>query len=101
MARCRSLLQENESIGKMIASGRVAKIEGELALQRRLVDEMKSGQAGKTRKISLLPRLVIVPDKKIMRDRQEVHCTDLPSSHGGPLLRATFQIFGLTFLAVD
>jgi len=46
MARCRSLLQENESIGKMIASGRVAKIEGELALQRRLVDEMKSGQAG-------------------------------------------------------
>merc|ERR1712168_301957 len=45
MARCRSLLQENESIGKMIASGRVAKIEGELALQRRLVDEMKSGQA--------------------------------------------------------
>jgi len=45
MARCRSLLQENESIGKMIASGRVAKIEGELSLQRRLVQEMKSGQA--------------------------------------------------------
>jgi hypothetical protein len=40
------LLQENESIGKMIASGRVAKIEGELALERRLVEEMKSGQAG-------------------------------------------------------
>ena len=35
----------------MIASGRVAKIEGELALQRRLVDEMKSGQAGNRRLI--------------------------------------------------
>ena len=55
MARCRSLLQENESIGKMIASGRVAKIEGELALQRRLVDEMKSGQAGTT-PLSLTPQ---------------------------------------------
>ncbi|XP_046361949.1 pre-mRNA-splicing regulator WTAP-like [Haliotis rufescens] len=44
MARCRMLLQENEGLGKMIASGRTAKLEGEIALQKTLVTEMKKNQ---------------------------------------------------------
>ena len=31
-------------IGKMIASGRLAKLEGELALQKNLTEEMKKNQ---------------------------------------------------------
>merc|ERR1712228_987181 len=41
MAKCRQLYQENEDLGKMIASGRLAKLEGELALQKNLTEEMK------------------------------------------------------------
>ena len=39
------LLQENEEIGKMISSGRLAKLEGELAMQKNLCEEMKKNQA--------------------------------------------------------
>jgi len=39
------LLQENEDIGKMISSGRLAKLEGELAMQKNLCEEMKKNQA--------------------------------------------------------
>jgi len=44
MAKCRQLYQENEDLGKMIASGRLAKLEGELALQKNLSDQMKQNQ---------------------------------------------------------
>jgi len=44
MAKCRQLYQENEDLGKMIASGRLAKLEGELSLQRNLAEEMKKSQ---------------------------------------------------------
>ena len=39
------LLQENEDIGKMISSGRLAKLEGELSMQKNLCEEMKKNQA--------------------------------------------------------
>merc|ERR1712142_848604 len=44
MAKCRQLYQENEDLSKMIASGRLAKLEGELALQKNLTEEMKKNQ---------------------------------------------------------
>ena len=47
MAKCRLLHQENEELGKIISSGRVAKLEGDLALQRNFSEEMKKSQAGK------------------------------------------------------
>ena len=46
MAKCRMLLQENEELGKVISSGRTAKLEGEIALEKTLVQEMKKSQAG-------------------------------------------------------
>nr|CAG4652251.1 EOG090X0FYD [Triops cancriformis] len=45
MAKCRLLYQENEELGKMIASGRLAKLEGDLALQRNFSEEMKKTQS--------------------------------------------------------
>lgn len=45
MAKCRLLYQENEELGKMISSGRIAKMEGDLALQRNFSEEMKKSQA--------------------------------------------------------
>ncbi|CAH1799092.1 unnamed protein product [Owenia fusiformis] len=45
MARCRMLLQENEDLGKTIASGRIAKLEGDIALEKTLVSELKKSQA--------------------------------------------------------
>ena len=47
MARCQMLLQENEELGKTIASGKTAKLEGEIALQKTLVTEMKNNQSGR------------------------------------------------------
>lgn len=46
MAKCRLLYQENEELGRMISSGRLAKLEGELALQRNFSEEMKKSQSG-------------------------------------------------------
>lgn len=47
MAKCRLLYQENEELGKVISSGRIAKLEGDLALQKSFSEEMKKSQAGK------------------------------------------------------
>lgn len=44
MAKCRLLYQENEELGKMIASGRMAKLEGDLALQKNFSEAMKKSQ---------------------------------------------------------
>lgn len=44
MSKCRQLLQENEDLGKMISSGRLAKLESELAMQKALCEEMKKNQ---------------------------------------------------------
>lgn len=48
MAKCRLLYQENEELGKVISSGRIAKLEGELALQKSFSEEMKKSQEGKS-----------------------------------------------------
>ncbi|XP_064627980.1 pre-mRNA-splicing regulator WTAP-like [Lineus longissimus] len=45
MAKCRMLLQENDELGKVTSSGRMAKLEGDIALEKTLVQEMKKGQA--------------------------------------------------------
>lgn len=44
MAKCQSLYKENEELGKTIESGAIGKLEGELALQRSFVEEMKKSQ---------------------------------------------------------
>lgn len=46
MAKCRLLYQENEELGKLVNSGRVAKLEGELALQKNFGEEVKKSQSG-------------------------------------------------------
>ncbi|KAG8185658.1 hypothetical protein JTE90_008928 [Oedothorax gibbosus] len=45
MAKCRLLYQENEELGKIISSGRMAKLEGDLALQKSFTEEMKKSQS--------------------------------------------------------
>ncbi|XP_050535749.1 pre-mRNA-splicing regulator female-lethal(2)D [Daktulosphaira vitifoliae] len=45
MAKCRLLYQENEELGKMVNSGRIAKLEGELALQKNFSEEVKKSQS--------------------------------------------------------
>ncbi|XP_043280562.1 pre-mRNA-splicing regulator WTAP-like [Venturia canescens] len=45
MAKCRLLYQENEELGRMIASGRIAKLEGELMLQKSFSEEVKKSQS--------------------------------------------------------
>lgn len=47
MAKCRMLLQENEELGKNVSTGRVAKLEADIALQKTLITEMKKSEAGK------------------------------------------------------
>ena len=41
VAKCKLLTQENEDLGKVIATGRVAKLEAELALERALVTQLR------------------------------------------------------------
>lgn len=47
MAKCRLLIKENEELGKMISSGRLAKLESDLTLQKSYSDELKKSQSGK------------------------------------------------------
>lgn len=46
MAKCRLLYQENEELGKMISSGKIAKLEGELELQKHFSEDIKKSQSG-------------------------------------------------------
>ncbi|KAG1651942.1 Pre-mRNA-splicing regulator WTAP [Nymphon striatum] len=45
MAKCRLLYQENEELGKAISSGKIAKLEGDLALQKNFCDELRKSQS--------------------------------------------------------
>ncbi|XP_076057851.1 pre-mRNA-splicing regulator WTAP-like isoform X1 [Oratosquilla oratoria] len=45
MAKCRLLIKENEELGRMISSGRLAKLEGDLALQKNYSEELKKSQS--------------------------------------------------------
>lgn len=53
MARCQQLLQENAELGKTIDTGRMAKLEGEIGLQKTLITEMKNNQSGMIRRLIL------------------------------------------------
>lgn len=44
MAKCRLLHQENEELGKVTSSGRIATLEADLALQKRLSEEVRQSQ---------------------------------------------------------
>ena len=46
MSRCKKLLEENEQLGKLVSSDNVAKLEGEITLQNRLLTNMKDAQKG-------------------------------------------------------
>lgn len=52
MAKCRLLYQENEELGKMTSNGRLAKLEGDLALQKSFSEEVKKSQSGMLRSYS-------------------------------------------------
>lgn len=47
MARCRTLLQENQDLGKQVSSGKIANLDAELAMQKKYNEEMKGSQDGK------------------------------------------------------
>ncbi|CAG9812448.1 unnamed protein product [Phaedon cochleariae] len=44
MAKCRLLYQENEELGKVTSSGRIAKLESDLALQKSFSEEVRQSQ---------------------------------------------------------
>ncbi|VEL12067.1 unnamed protein product [Protopolystoma xenopodis] len=46
MSRIRVLEQENEELAKANASGRTARLQGEIALNRCLVSDLKQANAG-------------------------------------------------------
>ena len=47
MAKCRTVIQENQELGKQISQGRVAQLEAEIALQMKRYEEIKTSQDGK------------------------------------------------------
>ncbi|XP_072019344.1 uncharacterized protein [Amphiura filiformis] len=44
MSRCRTLIQENQELGKQVSAGRTARLETELALQKKYSEELKGSQ---------------------------------------------------------
>ncbi|XP_066278552.1 pre-mRNA-splicing regulator WTAP-like [Branchiostoma lanceolatum] len=44
ISRCRMLIQENQELGRQLSQGRIAQLEGELALQKKYSEELKSSQ---------------------------------------------------------
>lgn len=51
MARCRTLIQENSELGNMTSTGRIAKLEGDLSVAKKVCDDLKNSQAGKQHRI--------------------------------------------------
>lgn len=45
MAKCKQLYQENEDLGRMISSGKIAKLENELSFQKNFAEEIKKSQS--------------------------------------------------------
>ncbi|KAA0191684.1 hypothetical protein HAZT_HAZT007177 [Hyalella azteca] len=45
MAKCRLLIKENEELGRAISSGKVAKLEGDITMQRECTEELKKSQS--------------------------------------------------------
>ncbi len=48
MSKCRSLLQENQELGKQISQGRVVELEAEIELHKKHCEELKSFNEGHT-----------------------------------------------------
>ena len=46
MAKCRSLIQENQELGMQMSQGRIGQLESELSLQKKYTDELKTTQTG-------------------------------------------------------
>ena len=55
LAKCRSLIQENQELGKQISQGRVAQLEAEIALQKKLNQEVKGALDGTCCTLVLFP----------------------------------------------
>ncbi|KAF2352456.1 WTAP/Mum2 family [Trinorchestia longiramus] len=45
MAKCRLLIKENEELGRVISSGKLAKLEGDITMQRDFSEELKKSQS--------------------------------------------------------
>ncbi len=46
MSKCRSLLQENQDLGKQISQGRVVELEAEIELHKKHCEELKNFNEG-------------------------------------------------------
>ena len=46
MAKCRSLVQENQDLGKQISHGRVAQLEAEISVLNKYCQELKASNEG-------------------------------------------------------
>lgn len=44
MGKCRTLIQENQELGKQLSQGRIAQLEAELSLQKKYSEELKGSQ---------------------------------------------------------
>ena len=72
MSRCKKLLEENEQLGKLVSSDNVAKLEGEITLQNRLLTNMKDAQKGTWNKIenTNIKLVFVVYYEEIMADME-------------------------------
>ena len=58
ISRCRTLIAENQELGRQLSQGKSAQLEAELALQKKYSDELKVSQDGKSYLNSQLEILV-------------------------------------------
>ena len=62
MSKCRSLLQENQDLGKQISQGRVAQLEAEVAMLKKRCSELKASNEGQESHRRIFLILTICPD---------------------------------------
>ncbi|KAL5287675.1 WTAP family protein [Megaselia abdita] len=75
MAKCRLLYQENEELGKMTSNGRLAKLEGELAMHKSFSEEVKKSQSELDGVIQELDEDVEAMQSTILLLQQELKTT--------------------------
>ncbi|KAL4711472.1 hypothetical protein ACJJTC_000488 [Scirpophaga incertulas] len=82
MAKCRLLHQENDDLGRMTSSGRIAKLEGDLALQKSFSEEVKKSQSELDEILQELDEDVEGMQSTVLFLQQELRASHAPVNGG-------------------
>ncbi|XP_062510498.1 pre-mRNA-splicing regulator WTAP-like isoform X2 [Corticium candelabrum] len=83
MAKCRSLIQENQELGMQMSQGRIGQLESELSLQKKYTDELKTTQTELTEFVLHTDEEVEAMQATILTLQEQLHVAHLQLQNQG------------------